>query len=169
MRVLDYLRSKLIHDMMVLRKDFAPSMKVLLYDLKLHSFPSMGSARWFLLLLLMYFLMVQLRYMILLLESSRKLMVKDKSSSWSFLQGRMWSVWYPTSHAVISDMWWGSLGAFCIWPGSIILSLIYGEYNIFGFFGFSFCFIPSMLSFSQCRHFVILVWGGKTMLHIFEK
>jgi len=32
-------RSKLVHDRMILNKDFSPDMKMLLYDLRLHIFP----------------------------------------------------------------------------------------------------------------------------------
>jgi len=39
-------RAKLFHDKHILRKEFAPGMKVLLYDSKLHLFPGKLRSRW---------------------------------------------------------------------------------------------------------------------------
>jgi len=38
--------AKLVHDRMILRKDFAPSMKVLLYDSRVHLFSAKLRSRW---------------------------------------------------------------------------------------------------------------------------
>ena len=39
-------RAKLFHDRRILRKEFAPGMKVLLYDSRLHLFPGKLRSRW---------------------------------------------------------------------------------------------------------------------------
>jgi len=39
-------RAKLFHDRHILRKDFTPGMKVLLYDSRLHLFPGKLRSRW---------------------------------------------------------------------------------------------------------------------------
>jgi len=68
---------KLVHDRMILRKDFTPTMKVLLYDSRLHLFLcKLNNTGQVLLLLFTYFLMVQLRYKILQLKLSKRLMDK---------------------------------------------------------------------------------------------
>ena len=39
-------RAKLVHDKMIIRKDFSPSMKMLLYDSRLHLFPGKLRSYW---------------------------------------------------------------------------------------------------------------------------
>jgi len=39
-------RAKLFHDRRILRKEFAPGMKVLLYDSRLHLFPGKLRSQW---------------------------------------------------------------------------------------------------------------------------
>ena len=39
-------RAKLFHDRHILRKEFAPGMKVLLYDSRLHLFPGKLRSQW---------------------------------------------------------------------------------------------------------------------------
>ena len=39
-------KAKLVHERIILRKDFAPGMKMLLYDSRLHLFSSKLRSRW---------------------------------------------------------------------------------------------------------------------------
>jgi len=66
-------RPKLFHDQHILRKEFAPRMKVSLYESKFHLFPrKLGHDGWIFLLFHVFFPMVQLKFKVLTLVPNPK-------------------------------------------------------------------------------------------------
>jgi len=127
-------RSKLVHEKMIVRKDFALGMKVLLYDLRLHLFPGKLRSRKtgpFVVTHAFSYGLVEIQDP----TTGAKQKVNGQRLK-QFLELHTEEdveCLMLMNHPVITDGWRGSLGTFSLQPGSIVLSLVYGVYGILYF------------------------------------